>query len=216
MSSKHYDGLALAAIGAAAAASIALYDELPDRVATHFDIHGQANGWMSRPLAAAFVPAMAFATWALLRGLPRVLPIADRERLRGGALPLVAALTAVFMAAVHVVVLRVAIGPGVSPTKAVLVLTGVLFVAIGLVLPRVRRNPVLGIRTAWTLRSDENWARTQRVGGYAMVIAGISTAMGGIVGGALGSVVALASLLLAAVVPIVYSLILARRSERGS
>ena len=39
---------------------------------------------------------------------------------------------------------------------------GALFVMLGLVMPRVRRNPWVGVRTPWTLASDENWARTHR------------------------------------------------------
>jgi hypothetical protein len=37
---------------------------LPERVASHFDFHGQPNGWMSRP---------AFVVWTLVLGL--VLPL---------------------------------------------------------------------------------------------------------------------------------------------
>ncbi len=212
MSTRHWDGLALASIGGAAAASAALYGELPERVATHFDLHGNPNGWMSRPWAAWFLPGFALLLWAVVRFAPRVLPSSDEKRLRGGIVPLVAALTAVFMAAIHIVILRVATSPGIPVTETVYVLAGVFFVALGLVLPRVKRNPIIGIRTAWTLRSDENWARTQRVGGYAMVIAGVFTMVAGAFGGVAGGIVALAAMLLAGIVPVVYSLMLARRS----
>jgi uncharacterized membrane protein len=212
MSNRHWDGLALASIGGAAAASAALYGELPERVATHFDLHGNPNGWMSRPWAAAFMPAFALVIWALVRFAPLVLPSSDKKRLAGGLVALVASLTAVFLAILHFVLLRVAIGPAIDVMQTVLVLAGVFFVALGLVLPRVKRNPILGIRTAWTLRSDENWARTQRVGGYAMVIAGLFTVLAGAVGGPAGAIVAFVALILAGIVPVLYSLMLARRS----
>lgn len=212
MSTRHWDGLALASIGGAAAASAALYGELPERVATHFDLQGNPNGWMARPWAAWFLPGFALLLWAVIRFAPRVLPSSDEKRLRGGIVALVAALTAMFMAAIHVVILRVATSPGIPVTKMVYVLAGIFFVVLGLVLPRVKRNPIIGIRTAWTLRSDENWARTQRVGGYAMVIAGFCTVIAGGLGGVAGGIVALVALLLAGIVPVVYSLMLARRS----
>jgi uncharacterized membrane protein len=216
MSTKHWDGLAIAAIGGAAAASAALYDALPARVATHFDWRGTPDGWMARPLAASFIPGFALVLWAALRLAPRVVPASGKRALGGGTvMPFVAALVVVFMALVHVVILRVAIGPGIDVTRAVHVLVGVLFVALGLVLPRVRRNRLVGVRTPWTLRSDENWARTHRIGGYAMVIGGIFTLLAGIAGGPAGSVVALASLVAAATVPAVYSFVIARRTEGG-
>lgn len=213
MRARHWDILGLASIGGAGAASAALYSALPERVATHFDIHGNADGWMSRPWAASFLPAFALVLWAIVRFAPRVLPRSDERRLEPGIVAFVASLTAVFMAAIHVVLLRVAIAPGVSVTKTVLVLAGLLFVAIGLVLPRVKRNPIIGVRTAWTLRSDENWARTQRVGGYSMVLAGLVSVIAGALGGTIGAVLAIAGLVAAGIVPVVYSLVIARQLD---
>jgi uncharacterized membrane protein len=90
---------------------------------------------------------------------------------------------------------------------------GAFYVALGLVIPRIKRNPVMGIRTPWTLTSDENWARTQRVGGYSMVLGGIVAAVFGVLGGTAGGVVALAAMFVSALVPAGYSLLLARRQD---
>lgn len=213
MSTRHWDVLALAAIAGAAVVSAAVYPELPERVATHFDLHGRPNGWMPRPMAAAFLPAFAAVLWAIVRFAPRVLPGADRRRLAGGIVAIVAALTAAFMAAIHVVVLRVALAPETQVTSLVCVLAGAFFVALGLVLPRVRKNPIVGIRTAWTLRSDENWARTHRVAGYAMVATGIVATIAGAIGGVAGAAVSIACLLIGGLVPAVYSFVIAKRAD---
>lgn len=213
MNIRRWDVLSLASIGGAAAASAALYSALPERVATHFDIHGNANGWMSRPWAATFMPAFALVLWAIIRLAPRVLPRADEKRLTPDIVALVAGLTAIFLAALHVVILRFAVAPGTDVTKAVFVLVGPFFIGLGLILPRVKRNPIIGVRTAWTLRSDENWARTQRVGGYAMVVAGLVSVLAGGLGGAAGAIVAILGLILAGIVPVVYSLVLARQVD---
>lgn len=201
MSTRRWDVLALASIGGAAAASAALYAKLPAEVATHFDLHGTPNGWMSRPWAAAFTPAFALVLWALVRFAPRVLPRSDEKRIAPSLVALVASLTTVFLAALHVVILRFAIAPGVDVTRA------------AFLLPRVKRNPIVGVRTAWTLRSDENWARTQRVGGYSMVAAGLVAMIAGGLGGTAGVVLAIAGLIVASVVPVVYSLVIARQLD---
>lgn len=213
MSTRHWDGLALASLIGAGGASAALYSELPERVATHFDLEGNANGWMSRPWAAAFMPVFALVLWAIVRFGPHVLPRSDERRLAPNIVALVAALTTVFLAALQIVILRVATAPGASVTKTVFVLVGPFFIALGLVLPRVKRNPIIGVRTAWTLRSDENWARTQRVGGYAMVSAGIVSILAGGLGGPAGAILAIGGLVVAGVVPVVYSLVLARQLD---
>lgn len=213
MNTRHWDGLALTSIAGAAVASAALYSQLPERVATHFDLDGNANGWMTRPWAAAFMPVFALVLWALVRFSPRILPRSDEKRIAPNVVAMIASLKSVFLAALHFVILRFAIAPGVDVTRTVFLLVGPFFVAIGLVLPRVKRNPILGVRTAWTLRSDENWARTQRVGGYSMVVAGLVSMIGGGVGGTAGAIVALSGLIVAGVVPVVYSLVIARQLD---
>ncbi|HSO40475.1 MAG TPA: SdpI family protein, partial [Labilithrix sp.] len=109
-----------------------------------------------------------------------------------------------------------AIVPGASIARVIWLLLGGFYVALGLVLPRIKRNALMGIRTPWTLTSDENWARTQRVGGYAMVGAGVVAALFGTLGGTTGGAVAIAALLVGTLVPAAYSLVLARRQDQGS
>jgi uncharacterized membrane protein len=216
MALRRTDMVSLGVIGLSVVLTAAVYERLPALVATHFDLAGNPNGWMSRGMAASFAPALALGLWAFLRFLPRILPATERKRLGDSSAPLVAALTSVFVVAAHLLILYRAIVPGASIVRVIWVVLGAFYVAMGLVLPRIKRNAFMGIRTPWTLTSDENWARTQRVGGYAMVAAGVLSALLGGLGGTTGGVVALAVLLLGAFVPVAYSLVLARRHDQGS
>ena len=56
----------------------------------------------------------------------------------------------------------------------------------------------------------------EHVGGYAMVVGGVLAAIAGMSGGAAGTIVALVFLIGSAIVPIVYSLVLARRMDQGA
>mgnify|MGYP001064795236 CR=1 FL=1 len=210
---KGWDLVSLLSIGTAAAVTAAVYQRLPDPLPTHFDLEGNADGWTPRALGAWLLPGLALLLWAAIRLGPRILPASDRARLRPSTTALVAMMTACFMAALHVVVLGAALVPTLSVTKLVFGLVGALLVGLGLVLPRVRRNPLIGVRTAFTLRDDEIWARTQRVGGYAMVIAGVVGGTAGATGGPRGAVFATGCFVMAGLVPAVHSLLLARRAE---
>ena len=216
MSVRRMDVGSLGVIGLTAALTAAVYDRLPERMATHFDLEGNANGWMSRAMGAWFAPVLAFGLWALLRFVPRILPQTERKRLGASSAALVALLTTVFLAAVHVLILYVALIPGASLSRAVWVVLGAFYVAMGLALPRFKRNALIGIRTPWTLTSDENWARTQRLGGYSMVLGGLVAAASGVFGGVTGGVLAIGALIVSALVPAAYSLVLARRQDQGS
>lgn len=212
-----WDVVAAGALGSALLATAFVYEKLPDPIATHFDLHGNPDGWMSRPWGAWFIPSFALVLWAVVRFLPAVLPRTEKQRLGSSAVvPLVASLVAVFMAMVHLVILRVALVPGASVNRPVFLALGALYVALGLLMPRVKRNGLVGVRTPWTLGSDENWARTHRVAGYAMVLTGFLAGAAGAFGNATGAALAIVFLLAGGLVPAVYSLVLARRLDSRS
>lgn len=210
-----WDRIAIGSIVAAFIITALLYQRLPDPLPTHFDLEGNPNGWMSRAAGAWGIPTFAFVLWGFMRFIVRVLPRSDQRRLSGGIVALVAMLTAVFVSAVHVIVLYVAVVPGVVVTRPIFLLMGFFFIALGLILPRVRRNPIIGVRTAWTLASDENWAKTNRVAGYTMVLGGLGAILAGALGGLVGGVLALVFFAGAAIIPVVYSLLHARRHDSG-
>lgn len=53
-------------------------------------------------------------------------------------------------------------------------LVGIILVLLGNVMPRIRPNSAIGIRTRWTLRDETVWMRTHRVGGYFLVVFGLT------------------------------------------
>jgi uncharacterized membrane protein len=213
---KRWDRIAVVSIIVALVASAMVYSRLPDPLPTHFDLEGNPNGWMPRAIGAWVVPAIGLVLWIFTRFIAKILPGGDKKRLNhSSSLSLVSMMTAVFISAVHIVILYVAIVPGASVTKPVFALIGFLFIGIGLVLPRMRRNPIIGIRTPWSLSNDENWARTNRLAGYCMVLGGIAGGTAGSFGGATGGVLAIACFMVASLIPAIYSLILARRQDPG-
>lgn len=60
----------------------------------------------------------------------------------------------------------------VSVGKSVTVMCGILFLFIGNMIPKAKSNFYLGIKTPWALSDDENWRRTNRLGGKMLFTAG--------------------------------------------
>jgi uncharacterized membrane protein len=213
MASRRWDVAALLAIAGAFVVTVVLWDRLPERVPTHFDLHGTPNGWMSRFVAGVGMPTFALVLWAFVRLLPRFLPKSDTRAISEGTIGFVAALKAIFIAALHAIVLYAAVMPAVTVTTPTFLLAGLMFVALGLIMPRMRRNPLIGVRTPWTLRDEENWARTHRIAGYTMTAAGLTGAIAGAFGGGPGVLVATCAFILGGIVPAAYSFVLARRLD---
>jgi uncharacterized membrane protein len=83
-----------------------------------------------------------------------------------------------FLIAVHLLVLTVLAGvEAVQPwaSRAVVMLGGLTLVAVGNLLPRMRPNAALGIRTSRTLVDRRLWMLLHRAGGYLFVMVGFAT-----------------------------------------
>ncbi|MGD0679422.1 MAG: DUF1648 domain-containing protein [Polyangiaceae bacterium] len=201
------DILTAVALAAAFVLTAAVYARLPNPMPTHFDLHGRPNGWMPRAAGAWFGPIVMGGVVGLLRFGARIVPPGWRDRLDASPVRFVSFALALTALGVQSLVLRASLSPMPRLDGAVWVLLGALFVAMGLALPRIRRNPFFGVRTAFALSSDENWARTQRVGGYAMTIGGVVAMTAGFLGAAS---VAMGAIAVSAFGPAICSWVVAR------
>jgi uncharacterized membrane protein len=193
--------------------SITVYSRLPERVPVHWGISGDANRYGSRIEGAFLMPAIMVALFFILQWFPSRDPrYANILKFRR-AYDTVVAATIAFMGAVHVLALGSSLGWRVDMTTVVLVGLGALFMILGNLLPLARSNFIFGIRTPWTLSSDSVWTRSHRVGGFAMVAAGLATVVSAFIAKPVGIVVALTSLIAAGIIPIVYSYVLWSREH---
>jgi uncharacterized membrane protein len=188
--------------------TVLLYERLPDPLPIHFDLNGQPNGWTSRAVGAWLLPGIEVLVVVLLRFGGHLLGRGWRERLEASPVRMLALVTALMMTSVHVVVLRASLSALPHLGNVIWVLLGALFVALGVIMPHTRRNPFFGVRTPFALASDDNWARTHRVAGWTMVGGGIITIAAGLLG---LPAVALTSILTSALVPAIWSWVLAKR-----
>ena len=102
-------------------------------------------------------------------------------------------------------------GLNVRINEMIIAGTGLLFVIIGNYLGKVRKNFFIGIRTPWTLASDEVWNRTHRIGGKLFILSGVVIWIGALLGLPLTWTVGVAVGLV--FIPVVYSYFLYRRVE---
>jgi hypothetical protein len=68
------DGIALGLVAAMLVAGAIALPHLPARVAIHWNVAGQVNGWAAPTTAAFLSPTMALGIWALLLLAPTIDP----------------------------------------------------------------------------------------------------------------------------------------------
>jgi uncharacterized membrane protein len=204
------DVVTLVVIAATCAVTAAVYPQLPARMPIHFDVHGVANGWAGKGLGAWLMPLTMLGVVAFIRIGARFLAPSWRARTATSASSLLLLIVTIGLLAIHFLMLRVALTGAASMGASLGVVLGALWLALGLVMPRLRRNPWMGIRTPWTLSSDENWARTHRVAGIAMSVAGLVAIVAALAG---SMVTAIVAVIASGLGPLVYSFVLARKLE---
>ena len=195
--------------------SLVVFNRLPERMPVHWGMSGEPDRYGSRIEGAFLMPVVMAALLLLMQWYPSRDPRATNIEKFRGAYDTVVFATIALLAGIHVVAVGSALGWRIDMATVVLGGIGVLFVVLGNLLPRVRSNFIFGIRTPWTLSSEDVWTRSHRVGGYAMVAAGLLTIAGAFLSRRLGLGLALGSLAIGSLVPIVYSYVLWSRERRG-
>jgi uncharacterized membrane protein len=197
---------------ATATISVWAYPGLPPRVPSHWNFAGQVSGYSSRLAAVGTLPVVAAFIWLFMLVLPSISP--RGFRLDSSATPFYACTLAVIatMLAIHAGVTRAQLSGVAPPAGLFLVPIGVLLVIVGSLIGRTKKNFWIGVRTPWTLASDEVWQRTNRLAGSLFVVGGALLAATSLAGnGAFPALVAIVAVVV--IIPIVYSYVLYRHIE---
>ncbi|MCA9388720.1 SdpI family protein [Candidatus Berkelbacteria bacterium] len=154
-------------------ATYAIYPQLPAQFADHWDAAGDVNGYMSKFWGVALVPLIYLGLWALFSWIPKIDPLKNNiDKSRSQYNQMILAIMIVLLG-VHKATILWNLGYEFNIGSAIGALVSGLFIILGLILPKIKRNYFIGIRTPWTLNSDKVWSETHRRSGPVFVGAGI-------------------------------------------
>jgi len=141
-------------------------------VPIHFGLDGRPNGWAPAGVGLFIPPAVGALMCALMFLLPKITPRGANLDRSGSAYGTIWVASTAVLALGQCLVVASTLGYRVDLRGAVPVIVGVLFIVIGNVLPKLRWNYVVGIRTPWTLADERVWDKTHRFGGWVTVLGG--------------------------------------------
>ena len=135
-----------------------LWFQLPEKMPTHFNLLGQADGYDHKMFAIFGLPAlMLLMHWLILFLMikdPKSSNISSKiQLLIYWIIPFVSCLSMISTYGASL---------GYSMMSGILaqIFMGVVMIVIGNYLPKTRRNYIIGIRLPWTLENDEDWSKT--------------------------------------------------------
>jgi len=185
--------------------SIWAYPSLPERVATHWGLSGRADGWSPKSVMVVVFPAVMLGLGLLLTVLPKIDPRQKEVAAHAKTYFLLINVILVFMAGIQVLLVGVNLGWPIEIPMLIPVGVGLLLMVIGNLMPRMRPNWFMGIRTPWTLASEVVWRKTHRLGGYCFMLMGLLMVLIGFVATPDGLPYMVGVVIALAVIPLVYS-----------
>ena len=188
------------------AVSFYFWPKLPQKVPTHWNAIGQVDGWGPKEINLFLFPAINLVVLFLMVFIPRIDPLRKNYKDFSKEYTGLRALLVVFFTFLYSVAIYASFNVSSSIFGIVFPIGfGLFFIYIGTILPNFKKNWFAGIRTPWTLSSEKSWEKTHKLAGKLFIGAGSIAILGGVFFPIYILRVFVFVMILAGVVPVVYS-----------
>ena len=191
---------------------VMIWSRLPDQIPTNFDLNGQVKNYSEKGFVVFAIP-LFILVGHLLSSLRVSAKKAEKAEI---AAALFQWICPVISLIVYVDVYGRALDFPIDSALLVQLSMGLLIGVIGLAMPHCSRESRIGYKLPWTLRSEENWEATHRRAGKLWIFCAALICVNAFVmrGEKNGTAIFTILLLIAVILPVLYSMNYARR-HRG-
>jgi uncharacterized membrane protein len=154
------------------------YGLMPDQLASHWNAQGEVDGYMSKFLGLFLLPLVSLVLFLLFLFVPRIDPFRENIKTFRKYYDLVWLFLFVFLFYIFTLTVIWNLGYQFNFILSFTPAMAGLWFLLGYILPKLRRNWFIGIRTPWTLSSEEVWNRTHQVGGQLFKLSGLFALIG--------------------------------------
>lgn len=152
--------------------SFYFYANFPEKVALHWNYQGVVDGYSNRVIGAFSIPAMLVGIYFLFLALPYLDPKKERYLEFAKVYHLFKGLIIGLLFLVYCVVGAYNLGCLINVGSVMPLLVGLMFILMGNYFGKIKNNWFIGIRTPWTLSSENVWNKTHRLSGWLFIIFG--------------------------------------------
>lgn len=171
---KIQDVICWAAVAACFIVAAALYSRMPERMAIHWNAQSVADGYAGKLAGLFLLPAIILIMQILLIIIPKIEVYKKNMEDFSPHYTNFRLIFILFMSGLYATTLLWNIGKQFNISYYVIPALSILFYYIGHMMKYVKRNFFVGIRTPWTLASEEVWNKTHILGSKVFkVMAGV-------------------------------------------
>ncbi|MFB6208701.1 MAG: SdpI family protein [Candidatus Nanohaloarchaea archaeon] len=136
------------------------FAELSGQIAVHFDGAGQADGYMPLLPGILLMPAIGSLILIIFRYLPGIDPLGDNYESFEELFELLKLLLMGIFTYLQAMIIAWNLGYRFNASMMVVPVVFSAYYLAGRIMEKAERNWFIGIRTPWTLSSDQVWNKT--------------------------------------------------------
>lgn len=160
-------------VTATVATVLCFYNNLPEKVASHWNFAGQVDGWSSNTFHGIFFPLLIIVLYALLLVLPLVDPHKENYQKFITTYHIFKGLIIATLFVIYLATTLFNLGYQINVGVIVATTIGILMVIMGYYLRDIKENWFVGIRTPWTMSSPTVWTKTHKFASWLFMAFGL-------------------------------------------
>ena len=180
------------------------------KIPTHWNVQGQIDGWSGKAFGALFLPILTIIMYLLMLFLPKTDPLKENYQYFEKQYYFIRLTLVLMFAGIFFFTFLATMGYKLNIMYFMVSFLSIFFIMIGSFMPKIKKNWFVGIRTPWTLHSDEVWIKTHKFAGKTMIVGG-ALAFLTIFFGDLAFAFFITIVLISVLSPMVYSYLLYRK-----
>lgn len=153
-----------------------IWNQIPETVATHFDMSGKADGFGDKYSLIYITALLMIPTYLILLFIPKIDP-KKRIQSMGSTYDKITFVIMIMLSALALFIIHSGVSGNESDPRIVYAIVCLFLMVMGNYFPTIKPNYFMGIRTPWTLENEIVWRKTHRLGGRIFMIGGLVVAL---------------------------------------
>jgi len=181
-----------------------LHPYMPEKMASHWDANSNVDSYMSRFWGLFLMPIISTILFLVFILIPKIDPLKENIEKFRGYFDVFILLLIGFLFYLYMLTLLWNLGYRFNIIQLLAPAFGLIIFYAGVMMENAKQNWFIGVRTPWTLTSENVWNKTNRLAGKLFKVAGVLAALGTVLP-EYAILLILVPVILAAIYPVIYS-----------
>jgi len=191
-----------------------VWNQLPEKVPMHWNIKGEIDRFGDKTELILIPILLPLLIYIILLVIPKIDPKNKLNKM-GNKLQNIKVLLTIFMSVLALFIIYSAKNQSLTNPNYIILGIGVLFIILGNYFKTIKPNYFLGIRTPWTLESENVWKSTHKLAGKLWFLGGIAIVFASmILNPQMNFTVFLSITAIITVIPLVHSYMLYKKEQK--